>query len=243
MTTITIERAFLIKVLDQLDIAQSLLERSQHHAKMAAMYEELRAALAPPATAPEQMPLERDCICHQDLHIDGYSGGAAPEGLYGALWVVVEGVGKKYVLADQSSAPKDMLAPATAPEPSTEVAVGKLCKSLREDLDYAWTWHCNIAMAAFDAGCPHDVANEGAARFMQLLAGVDTREHPAFQGTQDHPMRNDKTAPAQPAPERKPMTEELIEVLYGDSNFDVVAPSVIAFARAVEAFHGIKEQP
>lgn len=83
----------------------------------------------------------------------------------------------------------------TAPEPSTEVAVGKLCKSLREDLDYAWTWHCNIAMAAFDAGCPHDVANEGAARFMQLLAGVDTREHPAFQGTQDHPMRNDKTVP------------------------------------------------
>lgn len=89
-----------------------------------------------------------------------------------------------------------LAAPATAPEPSTEVAVGKLCKSLREDLDYAWTWHCNIAMAAFDADCPHDVANEGAARFMQLLAGVDTREHPAFQGTQDHPMRNDKTAPA-----------------------------------------------
>jgi hypothetical protein len=136
MTTITLERAFMIRVLEQLDVAQSLLERSQHHAKIAAMYEELRAALAPPATAPE---------------------------------------------------------------PSTEVAVGKLCKSLREDLDYAWTWHCNIAMAAFDAGCPHDVANEGAARFMQLLAGVDTREHPAFQGTQDHPMRNDKTAPAQPA--------------------------------------------
>ena len=54
MTTITIERAFLIKVLDQLDIAQSLLERSQHHAKIAAMYKELRAALSAPATAPEQ---------------------------------------------------------------------------------------------------------------------------------------------------------------------------------------------
>ena len=51
MTTITIERAFLIKVLDQLDIAQSLLERSQHHAKIAAMYKELRAALSAPATA------------------------------------------------------------------------------------------------------------------------------------------------------------------------------------------------
>jgi hypothetical protein len=54
MTTITIERAFLIKVLNQIDIAQSLLERSQHHAKMAAVYEELRAALSAPATAPEQ---------------------------------------------------------------------------------------------------------------------------------------------------------------------------------------------
>ena len=192
MTTITIDRALLKEVVDIFDNAIST--RYPHE-----ILRDIRAALAAPATAPEQMPLERDCICHQDLHIDGYSGGAAPEGLYGALWVVVEGVGKKYVLADQSSEPKDMLAPATAPEPSTEVAVGKLCKSLREDLDYAWTWHCNIAMAAFDAGCPHDVANEGAARFMQLLAGVDTREHPAFQGTQDHPMRNDKTAPAQPA--------------------------------------------
>ena len=53
MTTITIERAFLIKVLDQLDIAQSLLERSQHHAKIAAMYKELRTALSAPATAPD----------------------------------------------------------------------------------------------------------------------------------------------------------------------------------------------
>jgi hypothetical protein len=109
-----------------------------------------------------------------------------------------------------------LAAPATAPEPSTEVAVGKLCKSLREDLDYAWTWHCNIAMAAFDAGCPHDVANEGAARFMQLLAGVDTREHPAFQGTQDHPMRNDKTAPAQPAWHDAPTVPGLWMCNYGD---------------------------
>ena len=94
--------------------------------------------------------------------------------------------------------------PATAPEPSTEVAVGKLCKSLREDLDYAWTWHCNIAMTAFDAGCPNDVANEGAARFMQLLAGVDTRNHPGFQVTQDFYLPS--TAPAT-APESGVMTE------------------------------------
>lgn len=147
-----------------------------------------------------------------------------------------------------------LAAPATAPEPSTEVAVGKLCKSLREDLDYAWTWHCNIAMAAFDAGCPHDVANEGAARFMQLLAGVDTREHPAFQGTQDHPMRNDKTAPAQPALERKPMTDEEVIDLVRECGLDWHKGFMPLFdddptnrfavlVRAVEAFHGIKEQP
>lgn len=84
------------------------------------------------------------------------------------------------------------------PEVTTDAAVKKLCGSLREDLDYAWTWHCNIAMMAFDAGCPHDAANEGAARFMQLLAGVDTRKHPGFAGTQTQPMQND--AAQQPAP-------------------------------------------
>jgi hypothetical protein len=88
-------------------------ERLQNCAALVAENERLRAA---PATAPEQMPLERDCICHQYLHLDAYSGGAAPEGLHGALWVVVEGVRKKYVLADQSSEPKDMPALATTPK-------------------------------------------------------------------------------------------------------------------------------
>ena len=88
-------------------------ERLQNCAALVAEVERLRAA---PATAPEQMPLERDCICHQYLHLDAYSGGAAPEGLHGALWVVVEGVRKKYVLADQSSEPKDMPALATTPK-------------------------------------------------------------------------------------------------------------------------------
>jgi len=64
-------------------------------------------------------------------------------------------------------------------------SVSTIRGAMAKDLDYAWSWHCNIAMAAFDAGCPHDVANEGAARFMQLLAGVDTRKHPGFAATQE----------------------------------------------------------
>jgi hypothetical protein len=60
----------------------------------------------------------------------------------------------------------------------------KLTAVIKSDMGYAWGWHCNIAMAAFDAGCPHDVANEGAARFMKLLFGVDTRMTPWFPATQ-----------------------------------------------------------
>lgn len=63
-------------------------------------------------------------------------------------------------------------------------SVSTIRGAMAKDTDYAWAWHCNIAMAAFDAGCPHDVANEGAARFMELLASVDTRKHPAFAQTQ-----------------------------------------------------------
>ena len=67
----------------------------------AVLQKEIERLLAAPATAPEQMPLERDCICHQDLHIDGYSGGAAPEGLYGALWVTSPAV---EIVLDSTSA-------------------------------------------------------------------------------------------------------------------------------------------
>lgn len=52
-------------------------------------------------------------------------------------------------------------------------------------------------------------------------------------------LRAALAAPAT-APEREPITEECIKELYGDSNFDIVEPSVIALVRAIEAFHGIK---
>jgi hypothetical protein len=206
MTTITIERSFLIRVLEQLDVAQSLLERSRHHAKTLAVYEELRAALA---------------------------------------------------------------TPATAPEPTTDEAVSRLSKALRDDLDYAWGWHCNVAMTAFDAGCPHDVANEGAARFMQLLAGVDTRKHPGFAGTQTNPMGSTDDRHAQELlaqeitlqnmrerhaqelcayqitvdklrAERNPMSQQQIDAVWPSPEG---TNSIHALVRAVEAFHGIKETP
>lgn len=50
--------------------------------------------------------------------------------------------------------------------------------AMRDDPGYAWSWHCNIAMAAIDEGAPHDSGNAAAARFMQMCFGVDTSKPP-----------------------------------------------------------------
>lgn len=42
--------------------------------------------------------------------------------------------------------------------------------------DYAWTWHCNLAMMAYDAGAPHQEANKRAADFMRRSFGVETNK-------------------------------------------------------------------
>lgn len=121
----------------------------------------------------------------------------------------------EHVLADEVTTPKTGSIPLSS-------AVDIVCAGLRDDLDYAWSWHCNIAMAAVDAGCPHDVANEGAARFMEMLGGVDTRKHVGFAQTQvksgeqceaeivtkNHP---DGTTGAAPLPDVSPTTSATIE--------------------------------
>jgi hypothetical protein len=54
---------------------------------------------------------------------------------------------------------------------------------LLNDTDYAWCWHCNIAMVAQDAGATHKNANARTASFMKTAFGVDTskfEEYKAF---------------------------------------------------------------
>lgn len=53
-------------------------------------------------------------------------------------------------------------------------ALSVLSDSMKSDPDYAWSWHCNVAMTAKDAGAPHDRANVWAANFMSRAFGVDT---------------------------------------------------------------------
>ena len=59
-------------------------------------------------------------------------------------------------------------------------ALEVLTEAMKEDPDYAHTWHCNVAMSMYDAFPDHDhdknhaIANEGASRFMQLCFGIQT---------------------------------------------------------------------
>jgi hypothetical protein len=65
--------------------------------------------------------------------------------------------------------PGEQQAPA---EPLPD-AVKTVIRAMQKDPDYAWSWHCNIAMAFVDAGGDRYTANQGAARFMKMLAAVD----------------------------------------------------------------------
>lgn len=64
--------------------------------------------------------------------------------------------------------------------PALPDAMDEIRRMLRDDSGYAWGWHCNLAMAAQDAGATKTVADESSARFLQLLAGIDIREFPHF---------------------------------------------------------------
>jgi hypothetical protein len=52
----------------------------------------------------------------------------------------------------------------------------RLSDEVKTDQDYAWSWHCSIAMSAKDVGVDHETANKAANRFMQMCFGVDTKE-------------------------------------------------------------------
>lgn len=45
---------------------------------------------------------------------------------------------------------------------------------MKDDFDYAWGWHCNIACAAMDEGVDHATANKIACRFMKNAFDIST---------------------------------------------------------------------
>ena len=61
---------------------------------------------------------------------------------------------------------------------TAEKALKDLSFAMQIDPDLAWSWHCNIAMVAQDAGAPHKEANERTADFMRRAFDVDTTKPP-----------------------------------------------------------------
>jgi len=61
-------------------------------------------------------------------------------------------------------------------------------QELISDPDYAHTWLCNISVAMQDAGCPRDIANDGAERFMFVAFGsrLTFSEYDNIQKTQQN---------------------------------------------------------
>ena len=54
------------------------------------------------------------------------------------------------------------------------LAIWFLTRQMHRDTEYAWTWHCNLAIAAYDEGLEHHAANRAAGRFMNSLFRLDT---------------------------------------------------------------------
>jgi hypothetical protein len=80
--------------------------------------------------------------------------------------------------------------PAPTVREPVPAAIKTVVEAMQADPDYAWGWHCNIAMAFVDAGGDHYTGNQGAARFMKMLADVE----PA------HELPTPPPPAAQPAP-------------------------------------------
>lgn len=53
-------------------------------------------------------------------------------------------------------------------------AFNTLKQAIHADPEYAWSWHCNIAMASVDQGMHPHAANRAAAHFMLVCFDVDT---------------------------------------------------------------------
>ena len=123
-------------------------------------------------------------------------------------------------------------------------AMQQLTAALQADPDYAWSWHCNLAMPVMDVtGVTHRVANEAGARLMRHLFDIDITKHPHYQV--------DTAPPAQPA--AQPLTYEQISALVLETVYENderipyrdywVREIGMPFARAIEAAHGIGSQP
>lgn len=76
---------------------------------------------------------------------------------------------------------RDLFAKAGKVDPREELKFQSFKEQIQQDIGFAWSWHCNIAMAAQDVGVTHEVANRAAARFMSVCFDVDVTQFGAWK--------------------------------------------------------------
>ena len=72
-------------------------------------------------------------------------------------------------MTDRELMQQEIKAVLAQPDPPIAQAV---IQAMQDDPEYAWCWHCCIAMAFVDAGGDRYTANQGAARFLEMFAKV-----------------------------------------------------------------------
>ena len=80
---------------------------------------------------------------------------------------------------------------------STKQAFDALASAMREDAGYAWSWHCNVAMAAVDEGVDRETANKVANTFMNRCFKVEEieKEIPSPEPDPDYEWHDVETDP------------------------------------------------
>jgi hypothetical protein len=83
------------------------------------------------------------------------------------------------------ASPSGCQASPSAADASSQSGIPNAWDTLVEamrDPDYAWSWHCNLAVPIMDAiGVTHEQANVAAAYLMQHIWGCDITAHPNYQ--------------------------------------------------------------
>lgn len=83
--------------------------------------------------------------------------------------------------SDTKANPVDTLVTLSVPD-----AFNVLKKAMQDDPEYAWSWHCNLAMSFYDeietceSNDAHVICNHAASRFMRLCFDIDTAKNKNF---------------------------------------------------------------
>ena len=145
------------------------------------MRENVFAYTEPGMNCPRYISLNRDAdgkyrITMRERNISEQMCIEIPERELGDMAVAIKKylVGSDGVLIGEKDIPVSM-------------AIHALSLAMREDFEYAWSWQCNLAMMAYDAGADRKMANARAASLMDGLFNVKVYEHQRYRDIMDEP--------------------------------------------------------